>query len=124
MLSRLRLSRRDLVCQQAVELVTSYLEGSLSRAGRRRFEGHLAGCPHCTEYLAQMRATIRLTGMITADDLPEPALEEFTELYRRWRADGGDGEGAGGGGSLGGAGGDGAGDGGRDGGGDGGGPSA
>jgi anti-sigma factor RsiW len=132
MLSRLRLSRRDLVCQQAVELVTSYLEGSLSRAGRRRFEAHLAGCPHCTEYLAQMRATIRLTGMITADDLPEPALEEFTELYRRWRADGGDGEGGSLGGaagdgareSLGGAGGDGAGDGGRDGGGDGGGPSA
>jgi anti-sigma factor RsiW len=88
MLSRLRLSRRDLVCQQAVELVTSYLEGSLSRADRRRFEAHLAGCPHCTEYLAQMRATIRLTGMITADDLPEPALEEFTELYRRWRGDG------------------------------------
>jgi len=88
MLFRLRLSRQDLVCQQVVELVTSYLEGSLSRADRRRFEAHLAGCPNCTEYLAQMRATIRLTGMITADDLPEPALEEFTELYRRWRADG------------------------------------
>ena len=49
------LLRRDLVCQQAVELVTDYLEGTLSRAARRRFEAHLAGCPHCTEYLAQMR---------------------------------------------------------------------
>jgi len=35
--------RRDIVCQQAVELVTGYLEGSLARAGRRRFEAHLAG---------------------------------------------------------------------------------
>jgi anti-sigma factor RsiW len=87
MLSRLRLSRRDLVCQQAVELVTDYLEGSLSRADRRRFEAHLAGCPHCTEYLAQMRATIALTGTVTADDLPEPVQDEFIELYRRWRAD-------------------------------------
>jgi anti-sigma factor RsiW len=51
---RLRL-RRDLVCQQAVELVTDYLEDTLSRGDRRRFESHLAGCPHCTEYLAQMR---------------------------------------------------------------------
>ena len=56
------LQRRDLVCQQAVELVTDYLEGALSRRARRRFEAHLAGCPHCTEYLAQMRETIQLTG--------------------------------------------------------------
>ena len=42
---RLRLplrGRRDIVCQQAVELVTDYLEGALSRADRRRFEAHLA----------------------------------------------------------------------------------
>jgi anti-sigma factor RsiW len=89
MLSRLRLSRRELVCQQVVELVTDYLEGSLPRADRRRFEKHLAGCPHCTEYLAQMRATIAFTGAISADDLPEPVVDEFAELYRRWRADGG-----------------------------------
>ena len=56
------LHRRDLVCRQAVELVTDYLEGSLSARARRRFEAHLAACPHCTEYLAQMRQTISLTG--------------------------------------------------------------
>ena len=31
---RLGLRRRDLVCQQAVELVTDYLESRLSRAGQ------------------------------------------------------------------------------------------
>jgi anti-sigma factor RsiW len=38
--------------------VTDYLEGALRRA-RQRFEAHLAGCPHRTEYLAQMWETIR-----------------------------------------------------------------
>jgi len=61
--------RRDIVCQQAVELVTGYLEGTLVRAGHRRFEAHLAGCPHCTRYLAQMRKTIELTGSLTPGDL-------------------------------------------------------
>jgi anti-sigma factor RsiW len=85
---RLRIGpRRDVVCQQAVELVTDYLEGALSRAQRRRFEAHLAGCPHCTEYLAQMRATIRVTGTVTPDDLTPQMRTEFTELYRRWQAD-------------------------------------
>jgi anti-sigma factor RsiW len=90
-LLKFRLRRRDVVCQQAVELVTDYLEGTLSRADRRRFEAHLAGCPHCTEYLAQMRQTIELTGSVTPDDLPPQVQDEFIALYRQWRADpGGD----------------------------------
>jgi anti-sigma factor RsiW len=84
---RIPLRRRpDLVCQQAVELVTGYLEGTLSRDDRRRFEAHLANCPHCTEYLAQMRATIQLTGRVTPEDLPPFMQEEFIALYRRWQA--------------------------------------
>jgi len=85
---RLRLApRRDLVCQRAVELVTDYLENALGRADRRRFDKHLAGCPHCTEYLAQMRATIALTGQITPDDLSPEMRADFIALYLRWRAD-------------------------------------
>jgi anti-sigma factor RsiW len=84
---RIRLARRDLVCRQAVELVTDYLEGSLSRSGRRRFEAHLAVCPHCTEYLAQLRATIALTGRIGPEDLTAPMRADFIDLYRRWQAD-------------------------------------
>jgi anti-sigma factor RsiW len=87
MLPKFRLRRRDVVCQQAVELVTDYLEGALSRAERRRFEVHLAGCPHCTEYLAQMRKTIELTGSVTPEDLSPQVQDEFIALYRQWRAD-------------------------------------
>jgi predicted anti-sigma-YlaC factor YlaD len=78
-------SRRDLVCQQAVQLVTDYLEGALSRSQRRRFEAHLAGCPDCPEYLAQMRALVALAGTITPDDLTPRIRGEFISLYRRWR---------------------------------------
>jgi anti-sigma factor RsiW len=79
--------RRGLVCQQAVELVTDYLEEALSPADRRRFDAHLAGCPNCTEYLAQMRATIAVTGTLTPEDLTPQMRAEFIALYRRWRAE-------------------------------------
>ena len=36
---------------------------------RASFDAHLAGCPHCTHYLEQMRAMIRVAGTISADDL-------------------------------------------------------
>jgi anti-sigma factor RsiW len=80
-------NRSGLACQEMVELVTDYLEGRLSRSQRRRFEAHLADCENCTEYLHQMRATIRLTGSLGAEDLTAQMREEFGELYERWRSE-------------------------------------
>ena len=85
---RFRSRQPELVCQQVVKLVTDYLEGALPDADRQRFERHLAGCPHCTEYLAQMRETILLAGRVAPEDLTPVMRNELTDLYRRWRAEG------------------------------------
>jgi anti-sigma factor RsiW len=78
---------KDIVCQQAVELVTDYLEGTLSRRDRRRFEAHLRACPNCSAYLQQIKMTIAWTGAIEPDDLTPEARADLTELYRRWRSE-------------------------------------
>jgi anti-sigma factor RsiW len=78
---------RDLTCQQAVELVTDYLEGTLSRGQRRRFEKHLRGCPHCSAYLQQIRTTIELAGHVEPDQLDETTRNGLIDLYRRYRSD-------------------------------------
>jgi anti-sigma factor RsiW len=83
----LSLRRRDIVCQQAVELVTDYLEGALSRRDRRRLEAHLRACPNCSAYLEQIRMTIRLSGEIEVEDLTPEAKEDLSALYRRWRSE-------------------------------------
>ena len=80
------LRRKDLVCQEAIELLTEFLEGTLSRRRRRRLKAHLDACPNCSAYLEQIRVTIRLSGSIQPEDLSPRALDELTELYRRWRA--------------------------------------
>ena len=80
----LSLRRRDIVCQQAVELVTDYLEGTLSRRLRRRFESHLRDCPNCSAYLEQIRMTIELTGAMDPEDLSPDAKQDLIDLYRRW----------------------------------------
>jgi anti-sigma factor RsiW len=53
-----------MTCQELVELVTEYLEGTLPGPDRQRFEEHLAECPHCVAYLEQMRITIGLVGRL------------------------------------------------------------
>jgi anti-sigma factor RsiW len=81
--------RPALVCQEMVELITDYLEGAMPRAQRRRFEAHIAGCEHCTEYLEQIRTTIRLSGRLQSHDLTPAMREEFSALYERWRLEAG-----------------------------------
>jgi anti-sigma factor RsiW len=83
----LSLRRKDIVCQQAVELVTDYLEGTLSRRDRRRFEAHLRACPNCTAYLEQIRMAIQLTGAIEPEELTSQARADLIDLYRRWRSE-------------------------------------
>jgi anti-sigma factor RsiW len=78
--------RRALVCRDAVRLITDYLEGALSRGERSRFEAHVADCPHCREYLDQIRTTIALTGRIEPESLAPEVQDELIALYRRWHA--------------------------------------
>lgn len=78
--------RRAIVCRQAVELMTDYLDGALSPRDRARLEVHLAECPHCSEYLAQIQMTVAAAGQVEPDDLPADALDELVSLYRQWRA--------------------------------------
>lgn len=73
-------------CKTLVELVTDYLEGALPDDERARVEAHLATCDGCTTYLEQMRTTIRLTGMLTEEQIRAEAREALLGAFREWRA--------------------------------------
>ena len=75
-----------LTCHEVVDLITDYLEDALSPGDRRRVEEHLAICDGCTAYLEQMRETIRLTGMLTEEQIPEDQKQRLLEAFRTWTA--------------------------------------
>jgi anti-sigma factor RsiW len=53
-------------CQELVELVTAYLDGSLDAADRERLEAHLKLCDPCVVYLEQFRVMITITRQLAA----------------------------------------------------------
>jgi anti-sigma factor RsiW len=86
-LRRWRSRRRAIVCRDAVALMADYLDDALAPHDRARLESHLAACPHCSEYLAQLRVTIDALGRAEPEALSDEALDEMVGLYRRWRAE-------------------------------------
>ena len=78
------MSQLALTCHEVVELITDYLEDALPPDDRRRVEEHLAGCDGCTHYLEQMRETIRLTGRLTEEQVPDDQKRALLDAFRTW----------------------------------------
>ena len=75
----------DLVCRDAVELASDYLEGALSWRQRRRYERHITGCPHCRAHLEQIRAMVAALGAAPPESLSEDAQHDLMDVFRRYR---------------------------------------
>jgi anti-sigma factor RsiW len=73
-----------LSCRELVELVTDYFEGALDERHARLFEAHIADCRGCATYVEQLRQTIRVTGMLTPDDLSPEAETTLLQAFRGW----------------------------------------
>lgn len=75
----------EMACKELVETITAYLDGTLADADRRRFDAHLAECPLCTEYLAQMRRTISRLGTLDETTLSRHTRDQLLAAFRAWR---------------------------------------
>ena len=76
---------QPLVCQEFVELVTDYMEGTLSRRDRRRMDKHLRACDGCTAYLESVRATVRMSSELPPEPLDPHVHEHLLAAFRELR---------------------------------------
>jgi anti-sigma factor RsiW len=79
------MSQHALICQEIVEVITDYLEGAMDAELRASFDAHLAGCPHCTHYLEQVEAMIRVAGTIEAEAMSTEFRAGLAAAFRDWR---------------------------------------
>jgi anti-sigma factor RsiW len=76
-----------LTCREIVEILTDYLEDALPVEDRRHFEAHVAICPPCRGYLAQLRAIKRMAGRLTEEDVSPDAELALRGAFRDWKRD-------------------------------------
>jgi anti-sigma factor RsiW len=75
----------DMDCNELVELVTSYLDGSLDPDTRARVDVHLLECDGCANYLQQFRATVDTLGKVHDETLDPSFRDRLMKAFRDWR---------------------------------------
>jgi anti-sigma factor RsiW len=75
----------DLPCNQFVELVTDYLDGTLDARLRARIDAHLEICPGCRNVLAQWREIVHLAGRLAEADVEEADPDVRASLMAAFR---------------------------------------
>jgi anti-sigma factor RsiW len=71
-------------CNELVELVTAYLDGSLNLEERARFDVHLLECDGCENYLQQVRNTVATLGKGPFDELDPAFRHRLINAFRDW----------------------------------------
>jgi anti-sigma factor RsiW len=73
----------QLSCQELVELVTDYLEGTLDEGRVAALDAHLLGCGGCDAYVEQMRQTVAaLRGLGPVEPLSADTREALLAAFQ------------------------------------------
>lgn len=78
-------SSDHITCQEVVELVTDYFEGTLPADEAELFEQHINFCEGCDWYVDQMRMTVATVGRIREEDVPPDTRERLLAAFRDWK---------------------------------------
>ena len=75
------MNRDEVQCREVVAVLTDYLEGVLPVEERVALEQHLLICEGCTNFLAQLRTSIALTGVPKVDEVPPQLMDTVLRIY-------------------------------------------
>jgi anti-sigma factor RsiW len=70
-------------CSEFVEVVTDWMEGALDDDARLTVEEHLAICPHCSDYVVQLRRSIDVLREAPRPAPPAAARQALLDAFRR-----------------------------------------
>lgn len=71
-----------LTCREMTRLLADYLDGTMPAEDRLVLDRHLDACPSCRAFLKTYETTIRLTGMLPCEEMPEDLKARLAAFAR------------------------------------------
>lgn len=80
-----RAATKNVTCEECIEVLVDYLEGSMDKATHSAFEAHFADCTPCLDFLQTYKATITVTKKVLTveDEIPENVRLRLREFLRK-----------------------------------------
>lgn len=74
----------EMACNELVEIVTDYLDGTLPPAELARLRDHLMSCDGCQAHIEQMRATVRVLRSEPEEQASPQLANALADVFREW----------------------------------------
>ncbi len=71
-----------LTCQEVVDLLVEYLDGSLDVQTAKELEKHLEGCVACHNFIKTYKATTAWVKDITYEDMPDELKDRLASFLK------------------------------------------
>ena len=77
-----RARSRAMNCQELVNLLVDYLDGTLEPETARELERHLEGCTSCLNFINTYKATTTWVRKVTYEEMPEKLKARLASFLR------------------------------------------
>jgi anti-sigma factor RsiW len=79
-------AKRKITCQNFLEEMSDYIDGSLEQELRVSIEAHLAKCPNCWVVFDETRKTVKIFQSMECKPLPQQVQDRLLEaLEKNWK---------------------------------------
>jgi anti-sigma factor RsiW len=79
-------AKRKITCQNFLEEMSDYIDGSLEEQVRVSIEAHLAKCPNCWVVFDETRKTVEIFQSMECKPLPEEVKDRLlAALEQNWK---------------------------------------
>lgn len=73
---------RSVTCEQAIEVLSDYVDGSMDGDTFTAFEAHFSDCPPCVDFLRTFKATISISAKVADAELPDEVRVRLRTFLR------------------------------------------
>jgi hypothetical protein len=70
------MAMKSVTCEETLEVLVDYIDGSMDTTTLQSFEAHFADCPPCLDFLKTYKTTIRAAQTCLSRELAEESIPE------------------------------------------------
>ncbi len=78
-----RTATKSVTCEECIEVLVDYVDGTMDAITVEAFEAHFADCPPCTDFLKTYKTSISVSRRTLDEPIPEAVSTRLRSFLRQ-----------------------------------------